>query len=173
MDIGGGSTELVVGRPSDPGLTSEVSLDIGCVRVSERFFAHDPPEAGELDDARSAVTSMLGSARGQLPEVPSGGTLIGLAGTVSTLSALERSVIVYDREQIHHAVLERPDVDRWLAILASETSEARLARTELMRGREDVIVGGALVLSRIMQAFRSARCLVSEDDILDGLAARL
>ena len=143
VDIGGGSTELVVGRPSDLESTHQVSLDIGCVRVTERFFRHDPPETGELLDARSDVTSLLESARQRLPNLPPGGAMVGLAGTVSTLAALEHSVVIYDRDQIHHAVLERAAVDMWLTRLASENGAQRLARSTLMAGREDVIVAGA------------------------------
>jgi exopolyphosphatase/guanosine-5'-triphosphate,3'-diphosphate pyrophosphatase len=173
VDIGGGSTELVVGRPSDPCSTSEVSLDIGCVRASERFFRHDPPEQAELDAAGRAIRPLLQGARLRLPVVPSGGTLIGLAGTVSTLAGLQNGVTVYDRVRIHHTVLDRADVEQWLILLASEGSADRLGRSELMRGRQDVILGGTLILSATMATFDCGRCLVSEDDILDGLAASL
>ena len=171
VDIGGGSTELVVGRPSDPRSTSEVSLDVGCVRVNERFLRHDPPRPDELSGAVEAVRAMLEDALGRLPSVPAGGIVIGLAGTVSTVAALELSIDVYDRERIHHASIDRAQVDKWLTVLSGEASTQRLARSGLVRGREDVIVGGVLILSCIMDAFAAMKCLVSEDDILDGLAA--
>jgi exopolyphosphatase/guanosine-5'-triphosphate,3'-diphosphate pyrophosphatase len=171
VDIGGGSTELVVGKPSDPDSTSELSLDVGCVRVSERFFRHDPPQARELAAATEAVRTMLEDARPRLPPVPQGGTLIGLAGTVSTIAALELSIDVYDRARIHHAVLERGQIAKWLDVLSSEPSAQRLARSGVVQGREDVIVGGVLILSCVMDTFGTARCLVSEDDILDGMAS--
>ena len=173
VDIGGGSTELVVGSPSDPRSTSEVSLDIGCVRVTERFLHHDPPLPGELEQAAKTVRVMLEDARRKLPSVPSGGTVIGLAGTVSTVSALEGSIDAYDRARIHHAVLERGQIVKWLHALSAETSAQRLSRSGLIRGREDVIVGGVLILDSVMEVFGARRCLVSEDDILDGLAGTL
>ncbi|MGH9028715.1 MAG: DUF501 domain-containing protein, partial [Acidimicrobiales bacterium] len=186
VDIGGGSTELVVGNPvahvagagdddDDDGDAADdvvsLSLDIGCVRVSERFFHHDPPSAAELAKARAFVESTLVTARGQLPELTEGEFVIGLAGTVSTVAALESQLAHYEREAIHHAVLNRAQVRRWLDTLAGEDKAARLDRPGMVGGREDVIVGGVMVLDLVMEVFARAQCLVSEDDILDGLAA--
>jgi exopolyphosphatase/guanosine-5'-triphosphate,3'-diphosphate pyrophosphatase len=171
VDIGGGSTELVVGRPSHPESTAEVSLDIGCVRVTERFLLHDPPRSEELDTAQQAVLSLLEDARLRLPPLRPRGIVIGLAGTVSTIAALELSIDVYDRQRIHHAVLDGPQIQNWFNVLAAEPSDQRLDRSALVRGREDVISGGALILVCLMESFEMEKCLVSEDDILDGLAA--
>jgi exopolyphosphatase/guanosine-5'-triphosphate,3'-diphosphate pyrophosphatase len=96
-----------------------------------------------------------------------------LAGTVSTLAALDRHLTRYDRAAIHHAVLGRDVVARWLQILAAEPSRARLARPGMVEGRADVIVAGAMILDAVMTVFDRDECLVSEDDILDGLAASL
>ncbi|HXQ43083.1 MAG TPA: Ppx/GppA phosphatase family protein, partial [Acidimicrobiales bacterium] len=154
VDIGGGSTELAVGRPGSAGTNGPDvvarSLDVGCVRVTERFLRHDPPAPHELDEARAAVDTLLEEARAGLPELDPGGLLIGLAGTVSTLAALEGSVVDYDRARIHHTVLERDVVERWLALLSAENSRARLARPGMVEGRADVIVGGVLVLAEVM-----------------------
>ncbi|MHB8682116.1 MAG: Ppx/GppA phosphatase family protein, partial [Acidimicrobiales bacterium] len=147
--------------------------DVGCVRISERFLAVDPPTAPELDAARREIETQLRRARAALPAPPAGGTLVGLAGTVSTIAALHLGVAEYDRDRIHHQVLERGDVDSWTARLAAEPAAARLARPGMVAGREDVIVGGALVLGAVLAVFDQARCLVSEDDILDGLVASL
>ncbi len=198
VDIGGGSTELVAGYPASWGAAARgapargapsegtlsqgapwrdavdaVSLDVGCVRVTERFLHHDPPRPDELAEARAAVDGHLATARAVLPPLEPGGLLVGLAGTVSTLAALEHGVEVYDRARIHHVVLRRDDVERWLGVLGAEDSRARLARPGMVEGRADVIVGGVLVLVAVMADLDRSRCLVSEDDILDGLAAGL
>ncbi|HLM97074.1 MAG TPA: Ppx/GppA phosphatase family protein [Acidimicrobiales bacterium] len=177
VDIGGGSTELAAGGlgapPRGPDAVSAVSLDVGCVRVTERFLRHDPPLPDELHQARGVVDAELVGARRVLPALARGGLLIGLAGTVSTLAALERRLAHYERAAIHHAVLTRRQVAQWLDTLATEDRHARLARAGMVEGRADVIVGGVLILDAVMDAFDRDQCLVSEDDILDGLAASL
>ena len=184
VDIGGGSTELVAGAmPVGPSLTgpggpesaavSAVSMDVGCVRVTERFLLHDPPLSSELERARAAVDADLDAARRGLPSLMPGGLLIGLAGTVSTLAALDQGLASYERAAVHHAVLPRAAVIGWLRRLAGEDSRSRLARPGMVPGRADVIVGGVLILDAVMAAFDRASCLVSEDDILDGLVASL
>jgi len=177
VDIGGGSTELAAGAlapgASRLGAVSAVSLDLGCVRVTERFFGHDPPRADELAEARRVVDAELDGARRALPALAPGGLLIGLAGTVSTLAALERRLARYERAAVHHAVLSRRQVAEWCETLAAEDRHARLARPGMVEGRADVIVGGVLILDAVMDAFDREQCLVSEDDILDGLAASL
>ena len=178
VDIGGGSTEFVVGYPNagSPGSVPDVailSLDIGCVRVSERFLRHDPPAAEDLARARGAVADQVVTARAGLPPLAPDSLLVGLAGTVSTLECLEHGITVYDRARVHHATLTRDVVERWLGILSTEDSRARLARPGMAVGREDVIVGGVLVLAVVMETFGRDVCLVSEDDILDGLTASL
>ncbi|HXQ60633.1 MAG TPA: Ppx/GppA phosphatase family protein [Acidimicrobiales bacterium] len=181
VDIGGGSTELVIGRtPEGPGpVTSTavtvkaVSLDIGCVRLSERFFHHDPPLVEELAEARGVVEAEVGRARQELPPAEADATLIGLAGTVSTLAALNLQLDHYERARIHHARLTRDQVEVWLHTLATEDRRARLRRPGMVEGRADVIVGGVLMLASVMAGFDKTACLVSEDDILDGIVASL
>ena len=173
VDIGGGSTELVAGEPSAPAEATGVSLDIGCVRVSERFLVHDPPSAGELEDASQAVHHALERAGRRLPGLEPTAPVIGLAGTVSTLASLELSLAEYDRQRIHHLTLSRGQVDRWLDVLSSEDSHSRLGRPGMVAGRQDVIVAGVLILSCVMAVFDRSRCLVSENDILDGLVQSL
>jgi exopolyphosphatase/guanosine-5'-triphosphate,3'-diphosphate pyrophosphatase len=180
VDIGGGSTELAAGVPptgSDgAGNAAEVvavSLDIGCVRLTERFLHHDPPRGSEVAAAREVVDAEMDRARAALPPIKSGGILIGLAGTVSTLAALDLELPRYERSRIHHAVLTREKVDIWLARLVAEDRQARLARPGMVEGRADVIVGGVMVLAAVMAGFGYVECLVSEDDILDGLVASI
>jgi exopolyphosphatase / guanosine-5'-triphosphate,3'-diphosphate pyrophosphatase len=177
VDIGGGSTELAVGYPGQARGSEELdvvarSLDVGCVRVSERFL-RDPPRPEDLAAARGAVAEVVMAARADLPSPAPDGLVIGLAGTVSTLVRLDRGITVYDRARVHHAVLSRADIERWLDTLSSEEARARLARPGMVEGREDVIVGGVLILAVVMACFGRDRCLASEDDILDGLAAGL
>jgi exopolyphosphatase/guanosine-5'-triphosphate,3'-diphosphate pyrophosphatase len=150
-----------------------ISLDIGCVRLTERFFHHDPPLGDELAEARAFVGAEVERARTGLPAVGEGGLLIGLAGTVSTVAALEQELAHYQRDRIHHAILSRDQVDVWLERLATENRQARLVRAGMVEGRADVIVGGVLVLAAVMVGFGRRECLVSEDDILDGIVASL
>jgi exopolyphosphatase/guanosine-5'-triphosphate,3'-diphosphate pyrophosphatase len=171
VDVGGGSTELVVGVPAEPGDAQAISVDVGCVRVTERYLRHDPPTGQDLAGARSHVVAALAAARARLPALAPRLPFVGLAGTVSTLAALELGLAEYDRDALHHARLGRRAVRRWLDVLASEQAAARLARPGMVAGREDVIVGGVLVLDCVMDVFGREECLVSEDDILDGLAA--
>jgi exopolyphosphatase/guanosine-5'-triphosphate,3'-diphosphate pyrophosphatase len=173
LDIGGGSTELVTGSgPDDPEL-SVVSLQVGCVRITERFLTSDPPTATELGDAEAMVNDLLEQAIADHPRFLAAHRLVGLAGTVTTLASLNLGLEVYDRDQIHHAVLTAGDVYDWYRTLASEVTAARLDRAGMVPGREDVIAGGALILSAVMTRFGFDECLVSEADILDGMAAEL
>jgi len=173
VDIGGGSTELVVAAPGGLGV---VSLDLGCVRLTERLLHHDPPTPQELRAASGAIDAELARAADRLPELrglPGGSRLVGLAGTVSTLAALDQGLAVYDRQAIHHSVLTREAVGRWCDILAGEPATRRARRPGMVDGRQDVILGGALVLREVMDHFGFTRCTVSESDILDGLVASL
>ena len=173
VDIGGGSTELVVGSgPDDPGLAA-VSLQLGCVRISERFLHSDPPTREELAEAEAVIDESLDKAVSEHPRLVTAHRLVGLAGTVSTLAALRIGLEEDDRKQIHHAVLPITDVGDWYRTLASEVAVARLDRAGMVPGREDVIVGGAMMLASVMNRFGFAECLVSESDILDGMVATL
>jgi exopolyphosphatase/guanosine-5'-triphosphate,3'-diphosphate pyrophosphatase len=171
VDIGGGSTELVSGSdPDDPEL-AVVSLQAGCVRITERFLRSDPPTADELAAAETMVNEMLDQAIAEHPRFRDARRLVGLAGTVTTLASLHLGMDVYDRDRIHHAVLTVDDVGGWYRTLATEVAVARLDRAGMTPGREDVIVGGVLILSCVMKRFGFNRILVSEADILDGLTA--
>jgi exopolyphosphatase/guanosine-5'-triphosphate,3'-diphosphate pyrophosphatase len=170
VDIGGGSTELVVGGPQ----TRAVSLELGCVRLTERFFAHDPPTHAELEAAARYVDAQLEVAAEKLPELADRGrVLVGLAGTVSTLGALSQGLTHYERDRIHGTRLSQADVRLWCDRLAAERSRQRAQRPGLSPGREDVIVGGVVVLREVMERFGFEYCTVSEADLLDGIAATL
>lgn len=173
LDIGGGSTELIM--RTDTGLRV-VSLDLGCVRLTERHLAHDPPLPAELAGADATIDAQLDRAVLAVPDLgrlrPES-RLVGLAGTVSTLAMLDQDLTEYEWDRVHGSVLESQAVGRWVDILAKEPAAARARRPGMVPGREDVIVGGAMVLRAVMRRFGFARCLVSEADILDGLVASL
>ncbi|MHB1712280.1 MAG: Ppx/GppA phosphatase family protein, partial [Acidimicrobiales bacterium] len=107
------------------------------------------------------------------PRLSAARCLVGLAGTVTTLSALQHHMAVYDREMVHHSVLTADEISRWYRMLAAEGHSARMARTGMAAGREDVIVGGAMILHAVMERTGMGECLVSEADILDGMVAVL
>jgi exopolyphosphatase/guanosine-5'-triphosphate,3'-diphosphate pyrophosphatase len=173
VDIGGGSTELIVDEGDG---VRAVSLELGCVRLSERFLRHDPPEAQELAAAVEEIQRQLSRAVQVIPALDRRGEdrlLIGLAGSVSTLSALSQGLTHYDRSRLHHSVLSQSDVEAWCTSLAAEPASARAVRPGMIEGRQDVIVGGALVLREVMTRFAFSDCMVSESDILDGLVMSL
>jgi exopolyphosphatase/guanosine-5'-triphosphate,3'-diphosphate pyrophosphatase len=173
LDIGGGSTEIVT-KVGEEILS--VSLDIGCVRLTERFLHGDPPTASEVADATQAIGAELGRATEAIPALAEEGRarrLVGLAGTVSTLATMELGLAEYDRERIHHTVLTPATVRRWCDVLGAEPVAERARRRGLPAGRRDVIFGGALVLREVMTRYAFPECIVSEADILDGLIMSL
>jgi exopolyphosphatase/guanosine-5'-triphosphate,3'-diphosphate pyrophosphatase len=169
VDIGGGSTELIVGREVPERL---VSLDVGCVRMLEKHLVSDPPVPEELEALRTEVTAALDEARRDLA-VPAGARLVGVAGTVTQLAALKVGAPAYDPEITHHSVLSHGDVRRLARRLESLTYTQRKRVRGLEPGRADVIVAGAEILLCVMEAFDAAEVLVSEKDILDGLVIQL
>jgi len=166
VDIGGGSTELVVGT-AEP--TAVISLDMGCVRLTEKFLHGDPPAPEELSQAISVVHAHLADVEREMPAVKDAARLIGLAGTVTTVAAVELGLQEYDRDRIHHFVLTRAAAEDVFRTLATESRADRIHNPGLEEGRADVIVGGAAILVTIMRHFDLWECLVSEADILDGL----
>ncbi len=173
LDVGGGSTELVTGAgPEDPDLVA-VSLQLGCVRITERFLRSDPPLPAELAQAEAMIGELLDKVVAEHPRLLAAHRLVGLAGTVTTLASLQLGLDEYDRDRIHHAVLSAGEVYDWYRTLASEVRAARLDRAGMVPGREDVIVGGAMILATVMTRFGFDECLVSEADILDGMVASL
>jgi exopolyphosphatase / guanosine-5'-triphosphate,3'-diphosphate pyrophosphatase len=168
-DIGGGSTELVVG----PEPSGSRSLDLGCVRVTERFLHHDPPTAEELDQAASWLDLQYRDVEVDVPALCLAHALVGLAGTVSALACYDQGLESYDRDAVHHYRLSRKAVERALSDLASRPTAARAALPGIEPARAPVIVGGTLVLASLMSYFGFEECLVSESDILDGLVMSL
>ena len=169
VDIGGGSTELIVGDGSPERL---VSLDIGCVRLFEKHLVSDPPSAEELNELRAEVTQGLAAVRDML-DVPRGTRLVGVAGTVTQLATLKAGSAVYDPDITHHAVLSHGDVRLLAKRLESLPFEQRKSVRGLDPGRVDVIVAGTEILLCVMELFDMAEITVSEKDILDGLVLEL
>ena len=173
VDIGGGSTELAVGPGPDGTPIAVCSLDVGCVRLTERFLLADPPTAAELDAATGFVRDLLTDAVARRPALGQAATLVGLAGTVAALASMDQGLDTYDRSRLHHRTLTRSSVESMLAILRAEPAAARRDRPGVEPARADVIVGGAIVLAEVMATLDFATCLTSEADILDGLAQSL
>jgi exopolyphosphatase / guanosine-5'-triphosphate,3'-diphosphate pyrophosphatase len=169
VDIGGGSTELIVGDGEPDRL---VSLDIGCVRMFEKHLFSDPPSHDELESMRAEVRSALEGAKADL-DVSAGTLLVGVAGTVTQLATLKAGVPVYDPDVTHHAVMSHGDVRLLARRLESLPYDRRSRIKGLEPGRVDVIVAGAEILIAVMEVFDFAEVLVSEKDILDGLVIQL
>lgn len=166
VDIGGGSTEFIAGTIEPDGLTS---LDLGCVRITEQFLHSDPPRAQELSQAVQTVRLHLTDVDRLVPMAGDAKTLVGLAGTVTTVAAIEMGLPEYDAERIHHYRLTREAAEDVFRTLATAPAAERRHNPGLEEGRVDVIVGGCVVLVAVMRHFEFEEMLVSEADILDGL----
>jgi exopolyphosphatase/guanosine-5'-triphosphate,3'-diphosphate pyrophosphatase len=169
-DIGGGSTEFAVGAKEPDGV---LSTDIGCVRLTEKFLHSDPPAPEELSQAFDIVRGHLDDVARVIPSVADVRRFVGLAGTVTTMAAVELGLATYDRDRIHHFVLTRAAAEDVFRTLATESRRQRIHNPGLEEARADVIVGGAVIVTAIMRYFDFDECLVSEADILDGLVLSL
>ena len=170
VDLGGGSTELVLGETA---VQASFSADIGCVRLTERCLHSDPPTADQVEQARLVARDGLAEALAVVP-VDGARTWVGVAGTMTTLSALAQRMTVYDPEAIH---LSRIGFDDLLGVceqLIGMTKTERLALGPMHAGRADVIGGGAIVVEELAAVLRDragiGELVVSEHDILDGIA---
>jgi exopolyphosphatase/guanosine-5'-triphosphate,3'-diphosphate pyrophosphatase len=166
LDIGGGSTELVLGTGS---VEASCSTDVGCVRLTERHLAGDPPTAAQVAAARADVNEALTRALSVVP-VERARTVVGLAGSVTTIAALALGLEAYDPERIHLSRISTTQVDELTEQLLAMTRAERAALSVMHPGRVDVIGGGALVLQMCLVRVGAAGVLVSESDILDGIA---
>ncbi|MGB8022564.1 MAG: Ppx/GppA phosphatase family protein [Candidatus Nanopelagicales bacterium] len=166
VDIGGGSTEFVLGAAAP---THRTSVDIGCVRMTERHLAADPPTPAQVAAATRDIDGAIARAGSVVP-FGQAATLVGLAGSVTTVAALALGLPEYDAGRIHHSRIPAADVRRISDELLTMAHERRAALGVMHPGRVDVIGAGALILRRIMDATLAAEVLVSEHDILDGIA---
>ena len=178
-DIGGGSTEFVLGGAASVAAAAvtgraeaavrAISVNIGCVRMTERHLHGDPPGVQEVAAATADIDAALDTVAAALP-VRQAGTLVGLAGSVTTVAAIAMGLPAYDAARLHHARVSAADVHAVTRGLLAQTRAARAAIGVMHPGRVDVIGGGALVLDRVMARFGFGEVLVSEHDILDGIA---
>ena len=166
-DIGGGSTEFVLG-PGEAQRHLGVG-NVGCVRMTERHLHGDPPTSQEVAAAIADIDTALDTVAATVP-VRQARTLIGLAGSVTTVAAIAMGLATYDAARIHHARVSAAAVHEVTRGLLAQTRAARAAIGVMHPGRVDVIGGGTLVLDRLMERFGFSEVLVSEHDILDGMA---
>ncbi|MEU0859190.1 Ppx/GppA phosphatase family protein [Streptomyces griseofuscus] len=171
VDIGGGSTEFVVG---DEKVRAARSVDIGCVRMTERHLVHggevsDPPTEEQIAAIRADIEAALDLAEQTVP-LRDARTLVGLAGSVTTVSAIAQDLPDYDSARIHHSRVSRARVREITEHLLHSTHAERAAIPSMHPGRVDVIGAGSLVLLAIMERTGAEEVVVSEHDILDGIA---
>lgn len=166
IDIGGGSTELVLGSDS---VEAARSVDVGCVRLTERHLRDDPPTAAQVAAVEADVDAALDLVRAVVP-VERARTAIGVAGTVTTVAALALGLPSYDPTRIHGATIPAAQVAAVTARLLAMTREQRAALPVMHPGRVDVIGAGALVLRTLVDRLALPEVAVSEADILDGIA---
>ena len=166
VDIGGGSTEFVLGERS---VESARSVNIGCVRMSERHLNHQPPTSAQLAAASKDIDAAISEA-GEFVDFTAAQTLIALAGTATTVAAAALGLLEYDRYSIHLSRISASKVHEVADMFASMTRDEIAALGYMHPGRVDVITSGALVLSRVMTLTGAQEFVASESDILDGIA---
>ena len=170
IDIGGGSTEFAFG---DGELELSHSADIGCVRISERFIANDPPLPEELSAAQSLIDLHLDDVLMNIPSIQSSTNIYGVAGTVSATSMVEQGLYKYNFDLVHGHIMSKQDIEEVFRLLATDNREGRLSNPGMEEGRVDVIVGGLCILAQIMRKLDFEQIQVSESDILDGVILSL
>ncbi|MCW2540841.1 MAG: Ppx/GppA family phosphatase [Frankiales bacterium] len=171
-DIGGGSTELVLGSPSTATVISSYSMDVGCVRMTERRLIDDPPTDVQIAATEADVRAALQLAA-RAVAVAQARAFVGVAGTVTTVAAIAKGLTSYQPEVIHGSVVSRTEVDEVTERLLRMTRTERAALPVMHPGRVDVIGAGALVLRTVMDYVGAEAVIASEHDILDGIAMSL
>jgi exopolyphosphatase/guanosine-5'-triphosphate,3'-diphosphate pyrophosphatase len=165
VDIGGGSTEFVLGAEAP---AHAISVDVGCVRMTERHLASDPPTAAEISATRADIRAAVARA-GQAVPFEEASTLVGLAGSVTTVAAMALDLPQYDETVLHGSVITARQVAEVADAFAAMTRAQRAELPYMHPGRVDVIAGGAMVLDEVMRATGAPQVVVSETDILDGI----
>ncbi|MDQ1010332.1 exopolyphosphatase/guanosine-5'-triphosphate,3'-diphosphate pyrophosphatase [Streptomyces sp. V4I23] len=166
VDIGGGSTEFVVGEEH---ARAARSVDIGCVRMTERHAPSSPATPEQIAAIRADIEAALDLAAQTVP-IDEARTLVGLAGSVTTVAGIALGLDTYDPARIHHSRISYEKVEEVTTMLLNSTHDERAAIGVMHPGRVDVIQAGALVLLTIMQRIGAREVVVSEHDILDGIA---
>jgi len=166
IDIGGGSTEIITG--SADGIADRISLDIGAVRLTERFLKHDPPTARELSDIESFLREQLAGVKQQ----NRGTSLVGVAGTATSLAVLDLGLPVFERSAVANHVLTIQRLTELSVRLRGLKAVEIRSISEVMAGREDIITAGTLILKSLMEHLGFSSLIVSERGIRYGLALR-
>ena len=169
VDIGGGSTEFVLGVEAP---VHSASVDVGCVRMTERHLHDDPPTAEQVAAAWLDIEAAVAAAGQQVPFAEAG-CLVGLAGSVTTVAAMAMDLPEYDAGVLHGSVISADEVSSVTTRLLAMTRAERARLPFMHPGRVDIIAGGAMVLQAAMQAAGADRVVVSETDILDGIVYTL
>ena len=169
IDLGGGSTEFVLG---DRSVAAARSIDMGSVRLTERHFAADPPTPEQIAAARRDIAAGIDTAAATVP-LDQARSLVGVAGSITTVAALALGLEQYERERVHLAAISAEAIHETAAQLLAATHDERAARKVIDPGRVDVIAAGALVTAMIVERLGLPELIVSESDILDGIAASI
>jgi exopolyphosphatase / guanosine-5'-triphosphate,3'-diphosphate pyrophosphatase len=178
VDIGGGSTEFVLGGSGSPGarcgeVVAACSVDVGSVRITERRLTDDPPSAAQIEAATADIDAAVAAA-GRSVDLNAAGCIVGVAGSVTTIAATVLGLARYDRSAVHHATFGFDAVRTTTRRLLEMPRAERAALSSIAPGRVDVIGAGGLVLERVLAAVPQLDSLiVSETDILDGIAVAL
>jgi exopolyphosphatase/guanosine-5'-triphosphate,3'-diphosphate pyrophosphatase len=167
IDVGGGSTEFI--RGNDSGVTDAVSLNLGSVRMTERFLRSDPVSAEEFAHMTSAIDSELTILGKRLGHLVGASTWVGIAGTFTTLAAVEKKLIRYSHAMVHGSDLTHVEVQRQVRLYRSKTIAERKTIPGLEPKRADVILAGACLIDRMMTLFGARRVIVSDQGVRYGL----
>jgi len=173
VDIGGGSTELA---STIGGVLHGFSMQLGCVRVTERVLGTGMTTDQTLEQARDMITAELDRAWAAVPAFASlsnGLRVLGLAGTVATLAQLETGLTSYRRDLVHHQTVTRDRLHHWVNVLGAMTPDERLMIPGMVAGRQDVMIAGLLIMDAVMERCGATSFITSEDDILDGVATEV
>jgi len=166
IDIGGGSTEIIVTRQGHAPVTT--SLPLGAVYLTERFLKHDPPSPDELELLRNAIRTVMENQE-HGPCANPAAILIGTAGTITTLAAMDQKLVDYDPDRINRHLMTVQAIDDMVADLAAKTLKERRAIPGLERGREDIILAGSVITQEIMKRFGFSRMIVSDAGLREGI----
>ena len=170
LDIGGGSTEFIASRQGQP--LKMTSIDMGVVRLTERVLQSDPPRVAEIQKAETLIRDLTSGARREIGDVTDL-TLVGTAGTITSLAAIAQRLPTYDPARIQNYMLELPVIQRIERDVFSKTQSDRVGMPGLEAGREGVIAAGALILRCVMEELNAARCVVSEYGLREGVLVHL
>jgi exopolyphosphatase / guanosine-5'-triphosphate,3'-diphosphate pyrophosphatase len=167
IDIGGGSTEFIFGNEN--GVSRAVSIDVGSVRLTERYLHSDPVASGEVTAMGAAVEAQLSASTNEIISQASSATLVGIAGTFTTLAAIEKKLARYSHSQVHGSVLDLTEVKRQVVMLQKCSIAARKQIAGLEPKRADVIYAGAYLVEKIMELFGAKQVVVSDQGVRYGL----